>query len=96
MSASTDPRQLSPKVIGVAIAGFIITTLGAGMAAITPQALEGLGVWAFPVASFVATAGGAALAWWRADPLRLNYGAQVAAFERAGAGQYDPPQNVDG
>ena len=96
MAASTDPKQLSPKVVGAAVAGFIITTLGAAMAAISPEALEALGPWAAPVAMLIVTAGSSIVAWWRTDPLRLNYGAQKAAAEGTAEASYQPPANVDG
>lgn len=96
MAASTNPNQLSPKVVGAAVAGFVVTTLGAGMAAITPGALEGLGVWAVPAASLIATAGASAVAWWRTDPLRANYLTQKRAVEQASEPTYQPPLGVDG
>lgn len=81
MAASADPKQLSPKVIGAAIAGFVLTAIGGAMAAVTPDALEALGPWAAPVAMVIVTAGSSLVAWWRTDPLRQNYLANKQAVE---------------
>lgn len=96
MAASTNPNQLSPKVIGAAVAGFIITVLGGALAAITPEALEALGPWAVPAASLLATGGAAVVAWWRTDPLRVNYLTQQKAVEGKSAATYVPEAGLDG
>lgn len=96
MSASNDPKQLSPKVIGAAVGGFLLTAVASAMVAITPESMEGLGPWAAPAAMLIGTAGSTALAWWRTDPLRLDYGAQKVAHEGTAAPLYEPPTDVAG
>lgn len=57
MADHAAPTQ-SPKVLAPLVTGIILTAFAAGLAAITPETLKDLGVWALPAyAAITATAG---------------------------------------
>lgn len=61
---------VSPKVNAALISGLALTALGAGAAAITPDTLKDLGVWALPAYAAVTAAAGYLAGYLRKDPLR--------------------------
>lgn len=85
MAATDSPKQWSPKVLAFGAIGGILAAIASGVAIITPQMLEGLGPWDVPAAIVLTTLAGGYLAWWRTDPLRVNYFQQKAAVEAAEA-----------
>ncbi|WP_458116957.1 hypothetical protein [Arthrobacter sp. D2-10] len=87
MAATADPRQLSPKVKAIPIVGALLFALCSGLAAITPDMLSALGPWAVPVGVVATTFAAWGLAYWRADPLRVDYFQQKAAHDAAEAEQ---------
>lgn len=66
----TNPANVSPKVKASAWTTLGITLLAAALAGITPQMLEGLGVWAGPVFALIAALGAAAAGYLKSDPAR--------------------------
>lgn len=93
MSATDSTKQLSPKVKWAGLVGAFITALSAAGAALTPELFEGLGAWGFVVYIFVTALFISVAAWWKADPLRENYTAQVNAMELQHQREENPTQN---
>lgn len=87
MAATADLRQHSPKVKAIPIVGALLFALCSGLAAITPEMLSALGPWAVPVGVIVTTFAAWGLAYWRTDPLRVDYFQQKAAHDAAEAEQ---------
>lgn len=95
MAATADPRQHSPKVKAIPIVGALLFAFCSGLAAITPEMLSALGPWAVPVGVVVTTFAAWGLAYWRTDPLRVDYFQQKAAHDAAEAEQAAVPQNEE-
>lgn len=81
MAASTDPKQVSPKVRAGALVGLLLSLLGAIIATfvsfatgLTPETFQelGFGIWAIPAATLLATGAQTLAAWWATDPLRAQ------------------------
>ena len=60
----------SPKVLAPLITGTVLTGLAAGAAVVTPETLEGLGPWAFPVSIAITAAAAYITGYLKRDPLR--------------------------
>lgn len=69
MAEHAAPTQ-SPKVIAPLIVGLILTGLGAGMAAVTPETLKDLGVWALPAYAAITATAGYITGYLKRDPVR--------------------------
>ncbi len=76
--------SVSPKVLAPLVTGIILTAFAAGLAAITPETLRDLGVWALPVYAAIVGAAGYITGYLKRDPLR------EAGAEALAAG--NPPQ----
>lgn len=85
MAATSDPRQLSPKVLSGAKWGgalFVLVAVGAFiLEGVTPELLHFLGPWAPLISGAIVLAGTLVRAYWVADPLRKNYWQQKQADE---------------
>lgn len=62
---------VSPKVIAAAAANIVGLAVVAGLAAITPDLLEGLGPWNVVIYAAIATVGASLAGYLKRDPLRL-------------------------
>ncbi len=61
---------VSPKVLAPLITGIILTAVAAGLAAITPDTLKDLGVWALPAYAAITATAGYVAGYLKRDPLR--------------------------
>lgn len=83
MAASADPRQLSPKFTWPVLGGIVLFAFFSTLSTLSPEVLDGLGVYKGPLFSFLTLIGMGGLAYYKGDPLRQNYAAQVEAAQKS-------------
>lgn len=81
---------ISPKVIFGFLAGLFLTAVGAALAAVTPETLEGLGPWALPVYAGITATAGFVAGFAKRDPVR-DVGAEVV--KEAAATEQPPAED---
>lgn len=69
MADHAAPSQ-SPKVLVPLAVGVVLTGLAAAGAAVTPETLKDLGVWALPASMGITAAAGYIAGYLKRDPLR--------------------------
>lgn len=62
--------KTSPKVNAALLSGLALTVVAAGAAAITPDTLKDLGVWALPAYAAITAGAGYLAGYLKRDPLR--------------------------
>lgn len=72
MSASADPKQISPKVMGALLTSVGLTVLAVFLSLVTPDMFVALGPAAAPLAAAIAGGGAVLTAYLRLDPLRQD------------------------
>lgn len=69
-AAATDQTRVSPKVIATAVAGVVVVGASVFLAAIPPEALRDLGVWAAPTGAAITAVAGVLAGYAKTDPAR--------------------------